>query len=163
MEIRKLTKENVEDIYNCLLSNDEYNKMSNDEVSRKVAEDMLSCRPPGIMEENKTLYGAFEEDKCIGISDVIFGYPDKETSFIGLLMIDGEHHKQGYGKRFYELIEKVIDSNAYKKIALGVLMNNMKGYTFWQKQGYVLKEIRKRKDTSEETDIKYMEKEIKNT
>lgn len=161
MELIYLTKDNKKDIMTCLRSNTIYNKLSNEDINESDAEEMLTCHPTNTDIKQKVLFGAIVDNICIGIADVIYDYPEKKHGFIGLLMIHQEVHGKHYGETFYKLIEKLLFEKGMDRIYLGVLLQNEKGYLFWKKQGFKTIEIRKRKDTSLDIDVYYMEKKLK--
>lgn len=71
------------------------------------------------------------------------GYPESESLYIGLFLIDKEYQYKSIGTK---IMNGVIDEafySGYKKIKLSVQDNNSSGYPFWKKLGF--KSVKKRK------------------
>ena len=48
-------------------------------------------------------------------------YPDEDAVYIGLFMINGDFHRQGYGKAFIEEFTANMKGKGYHRLRLGVL------------------------------------------
>lgn len=53
--------------------------------------------------KNREFYGAFENNKIIGV------IATKDITHIALFFVDGKHHKQGIGKKLFNLISELND------------------------------------------------------
>lgn len=89
----------------------------------------------------------FYEDKafCIGFTfqntpvaflSIIEEYPEKETLYIGLFLMNNSFKRKGIGRRIItSLINEAFKYN-YKTLKLSVQDNNMSGYSFWESLGF---------------------------
>lgn len=69
-------------------------------------------------------------------------YPDEDTVYIGLFMIHGDFHRQGYGRAFIEKFTANMRKKGYRRLRLGVLKQNKNGFEFWTRMGFkVVKEM----------------------
>lgn len=107
-----------------------------DYVPKESAKTVLIEIPPGISYEDKYVFLISNNECPVGVIDVINGYPDLETAFIGLLLIAEDMHGHGLGRLSYEKLELFIrDELEMNKIMLAYLESNpVEG--FWSKLGY---------------------------
>lgn len=101
--LKTVTKDLLENVLKIYDTNEEYSKISrNGKPSiESVIEDKNDI-PPGsnLKDKNYKLISMNGQD--IGIIDYIMNYPDEDAVYIGLFMINGDFHRQGYGKAFIE-------------------------------------------------------------
>lgn len=72
----------------------------------------------------------------IGFLDIYHGYPDSDTIWIGMFVIDKTYREHSYGKEVIEsLIEKSKQAD-WKTIGIGVHLKNWRGLRFWNKNGF---------------------------
>lgn len=125
-----------------------------------VIEDKNSI-PPNSSLKNKRYSLISINSQDIGIIDYIMSYPDEDAVYIGLLLIHGDFHRQGYGKAFIEEFIVNMQKKGYSRIRLGVLKQNESGFKFWTKIGFkVVKEVVSSIHPEKNWEIKVMEKTI---
>src|SRR5262249_18419633 len=67
------------------------------------ARDLLRDLPPGKSSEDKYVLGFTQNSGLlVGVLDVVQGYPDPVTWYIGLLMLDPQERGQGLGEKIYK-------------------------------------------------------------
>ncbi|MCH4886125.1 GNAT family N-acetyltransferase [Acidaminobacter sp. JC074] len=91
--------------------------------------------PPieGASKDNHHVYVYYKDDKLIGFTDVYIGYPDSSCLWIGLMIVDKNYRKLGYGR---EMIETLIKKYPSYHLGIGVDTKNLSGLKFWHKQGF---------------------------
>lgn len=72
----------------------------------------------------------------IGVLDRLNGYPAPNTVYIGLLMIRGDRHRQGLGRRTIDGLAKQFRRQGYTKLRVAVASENAAALTFWQRIGF---------------------------
>lgn len=94
--------------------------------------------PPidGASKENYHTKIVYIEDQPIGYFGYYEGYPNKETVWIAIFVIDQAYRKQSHGKNLYLRIEDSMKEVGYKNIALGVHSKNIYGLHFWFNLGF---------------------------
>lgn len=100
------------------------------------AKAIFESLPPNCTYDDKFVFFIELNNGRIGLADLVFGYPEKEIAFIGLLLLDQKFHGQGLGRRSYQLIEEFTKSRGAKFIQLGVNDTNEVGMRFWPKLGF---------------------------
>jgi ribosomal protein S18 acetylase RimI-like enzyme len=100
--------------------------------------DTLTAIPPNCSIEQKHVLILKQRGAPVGVADLIQGYPDQETAFLGLMLLREDHQRRELGKSFYRMIEeRVIQILKCKKIRLAVVDSNPV-IPFWEKMGFKL-------------------------
>ena len=151
-------KEKVLDIY---IDNDYYfNKILNIPQNITNVEQDITNIPDGVQKSQKNYRLVSFNDEILGAVDYITGYPEKNTIFIGLLIIKNNKHRQGFGEKIFNYLEDLFKSEGFLKIRLGVIADNEIGFSFWKKRNF--KEIERKvlKFGNSEKEVIVMEKKI---
>ena len=102
-----------------------------------AAEETFQDLPPGKSLQDKFVFGIFDrQHKLVGLLEVVRGYPDNITWWIGLLLLSPESRSQGLGKQVLEGFVKYVSSNGGQVIMLGVVEENQRAYSFWESTGF---------------------------
>lgn len=142
MEIKKfrfslLDEDNVQDAFEIYRSNMEYFEIcGTKEISLDTIYEDLNSLPERVDKGQKLFGLVYYDDEPIALLDLIKSYPDSDSFYIGLLLIEGSKRGTSYGSNVYEFIEDKMKSLGFKKGRLGVLDNNPKALKFWKKMGY---------------------------
>ena len=68
-------------------------------------------------------------------------FPEEETAYIGLFMIDIKYQNKGIGSDIIHDVLRYLKMSKFKKVRLGVDKGNPQSYSFWKKNGfYVISE-----------------------
>ncbi|MFT3816064.1 MAG: GNAT family N-acetyltransferase [Rubrivivax sp.] len=107
-------------------------------VSAAAAREALEALPPGKLQEDKFVFGAFtDDDVLVGCADLIRGYPSPSVAYVGLLLVDERLENRGYGTEILKQIEAIAVGWAVCiKLRLGVVQANERALRFWSRQGF---------------------------
>ena len=160
--LRTVTESLLENVLNIYETNEEYFKISmNEKPSIKTVIEDKNDIPPGSSLQNKNYKLISMNGQYIGIIDYIMNYPDEDAVYIGLFMIHGDFHRQGYGRAFIEEFISNMKGKGYLRLRLGVLKQNKNGFEFWTRMGFkVVKEMFSTIHPERNWEIKVMEKII---
>ncbi|MDR7870115.1 MAG: GNAT family N-acetyltransferase [Tissierellaceae bacterium] len=160
--LETITKDILDRVLEIYDTNQEYFMLSMNEKPsmESVIEDMNSIPPEsGFEKKNYSLIKLNGKD--IGVIDYIVDYPDEDAIYIGLFMIDGRFHRNGWGKEFLKEFIPIIKSQGYKRIRLGVLDRNKIALEFWTNRGFmIVKEVISTIHPKRNWKVKVMEKTI---
>lgn len=160
--LKTITEDLLKNVLKIYNTNEEYFEISmNGKPSiESIIEDKNDI-PPGSNLQNKNYKLISMNGQDIGIIDYIMNYPDEDTVYIGLFMIHGDFHRQGYGIAFIEQFTANMREKGYCRLRLGVLKQNKNGFEFWTKMGFkVVKEIFSTIHPERNWEIMVMEKAI---
>lgn len=136
-ELHRGTEENLEDQYRVKQGNVAFfSKVQDAPVTREECRADLKACPPDFPKERQNYWLVYEKRECIAILAYLEGYPDAETVYIGLLMVDAKRQKNGIGQKLNQACVRAAFQSGYRNIRLGCYRANENGYRFWQKNGY---------------------------
>lgn len=160
--LETVTEELFERVFKIYNTNQDYFIISmNTKPSMKSVIEDKNEIPPGISLQKKNYKLISLNGKDIGVIDYLLGYPDEDSVYIGLFMINGAFHRSGYGKEFIEEFTTNMRNQGYSRLRLGVLNQNNNGFSFWEKVGFVvIKEMFSTIHPERNWKIKVMEKTI---
>lgn len=106
-------------------------------AGKNAAEEEFQTMPPGRSADDKFMLGIVDPlNELIGVLDVVRGYPDEGTWWIGLLLLVPAIRSQGIGKKVLEGFTEYVKASGGKAIMLGVVEENERAYRFWSKMGF---------------------------
>ncbi len=135
-----LTKTTIESYMEVqsILDSAEYYYMKIEGVPKmeNTAKEVFEKLPPNTTPEDKFVFFIELNNQRIGVVDLVFGYPEKNVAFIGLLLLDQKLHGRGFGGKSYKLVEEFARNQGADAIQLGVNDTNDVGIKFWSKLGF---------------------------
>lgn len=136
MELARATENDLHLIQEILEAAPNYEKnISGGVVGEKAAEELMKARPLGINQNDKHVL-LIKDENYKGVIDLVFGYPNRHTVFLGLLLLREDIQGNSLGKKSYQLIEDYISHFDQKdKIRLAVVESNPV-IGFWEKMGF---------------------------
>ena len=137
-ETRIITKANCEQVMDVYNSNQDFFVLTEGKsatLSGCIAN--IDAMPPGFDPQNKHCISFWENDKCIAVLDFLVGYPSPDCLYIGLLLIHGNLHGKGVGKKIIKSILSTAKCHGLKTARVAVNMANTNAATFWGKLGFI--------------------------
>ncbi|MFJ3383384.1 MULTISPECIES: GNAT family N-acetyltransferase [unclassified Curtobacterium] len=94
--------------------------------------------PPGFDPAGKRSIGLLEDGQLVAFADVLLGYPDPATAYIGLLIVHGSRRGDGLGRRLHDaVIDRVRQETGASRTRLGIVDSNADvAEPFWTALGY---------------------------
>ena len=138
-EYRVVNAEQVdpEALYTLYCSNRHYFEHFSLEMSREQLEEDMTILPEGCDKDQKHFLVYLKEEVPVALLDLIEGYPDEGTCYIGLFMVDVAFAGQGIGTRIITELCESLSKRRYKKIRLAYGKNYPQAEHFWTKNGFV--------------------------
>lgn len=150
--VRELKEKDISIILSLCKSNPVYFEYCPPMINEAgVLEDMFAL-PPQKSLEDKYYVGYFENDKLIAILDLIKDYPNVNTAFIGLFMVDAAIQKKGIGSFIIKELFRYLKEENYRYVELAWVKGNKQSESFWMKNGFEI--IEERQDQNEHKVIK---------
>lgn len=140
-QVRRLTKEDIPMIYEVCLKNQQYYEYCGKQPTVERIESDLRIAPPGIDISDKYYIGFFEDDTLVAVMDLIDGYPDEESAFIGFFMMNMDFQGKGIGSLIVSEAFAYLKNKGFAVVGLGIDKDNPQSNHFWKKNGFsVIKE-----------------------
>ena len=103
-----------------------------------VDEMRAAALPSGKTPQDDYFFGIYLNAQMIGCADVLRGYPDEKTAFLGLLLISEPYQNTGFGARACAELEKIALSWPEISVIRGsVVQSNDIVIPFWKRMGAV--------------------------
>ena len=134
--VRRMSLDDVDIIYDLCLGNTQYYEYCTKEPSRELIESDLTITPPGIPMEQKFYVGFFGGDDLVAVMDLIDGYPDEESTFLGFFMMKKELQGTGNGSRIISGVMDYLKELGFVRCQLGIDKDNPQSNHFWKKNGF---------------------------
>lgn len=135
--IRSLMETDVDDILRLSEGNPMFYQYCPPFVTRESILNDMKVLPIGNLDVKKYYIGFFENKKLIAIMDMVLGYPDEETAYIGLFMVEREVQGCGIGSFIVKEYVEYMRMLGKKTIQLAFAKGNSQSEAFWQKNGFV--------------------------
>lgn len=136
--IRRLTDADVPMLYAWMLRNDQYFRYCGGSTTpERVRQDLTLC-PPGTTPAQKHYVGFFDADTLVAAMDLIDGYPDADTAFIGFFMMNKDLQGQGTGTAIVRDVLAALRALGYTAVRLGIDKENPQSNHFWRKNGFAV-------------------------
>jgi ribosomal protein S18 acetylase RimI-like enzyme len=102
------------------------------------AQSTLMFVPDGKSPDDKAPFGVWDDDELVGLLDLLLRYPDDETLYIGLLLIDRGRQGQGIGTAAYRALERDVLPRWpwVRRLRLSVVRGNDQVLGFWRRLGF---------------------------
>lgn len=96
----------------------------------------MQVTPPHTAPEQKYYIGFFDGASLIAIMDLIRGYPDDDTAFIGFFMLDIDQQGRGVGSALVAEALAYLQTLGCTRCMLGIDKDNPQSNHFWRKNGF---------------------------
>jgi len=118
-------------------SNPQYYAYCGKALSEALLRSDLSLLPPNKRAGDKYYVGFYAEDRLIAMLDLIDGYPDADTAYIGFFMLHGSMQGHGIGSRIIDDLFAYLSEAGFSRVRLGIDRDNPQSMHFWQKNGFL--------------------------
>jgi ribosomal protein S18 acetylase RimI-like enzyme len=140
VELRAIQPDDVDAVQELIESDPGYTeRITGYPPGSSDAQSLLMMRPGSIPEDAKVVLGAWEDDELVAVVDLLRGYPNESTAFIGLLEVHGKHQRCGRGAAAYGLVEQYVAGTwpEVEKLRLAVVDTNADtAVKFWVAMGF---------------------------
>ncbi len=135
--VRKLLEEDIGAIYSLSKGNPLFYRYCPPFVTEKSIRADMKALPPHTAGKNKYYVGFFSGNSLAAVMDLILGYPDEKTAFIGLFMMEKAYQGKGIGTRIITECGEHLFREGFRRIRLGYAKGNPQSETFWRKNGFL--------------------------
>jgi ribosomal protein S18 acetylase RimI-like enzyme len=138
--LREITPGEVDALQELIESDSGYTeRITGYPPGRADAQSVLMMRPDGLPEESKKVLGFWDGEQLVAVVDLLRGYPNESTAFIGLLEVHGRHQGRGAGATAYRATQAYVGREwpEVRTLRLAVVDTNAEqAQGFWEKQGF---------------------------
>ncbi len=140
-EIRRLDEKDADSILALCRGNPQFYLYSRAEPTKEQVLSDLRITPPGISLKDKYYIGLYQEGTLAAVMDLVDGYPDPETAYIGFFMMNKDLQGRGEGTAIIRDTAAYLKKTGKAAIRLAIDKGNPQSSRFWEKNGFrVIKE-----------------------
>jgi uncharacterized protein len=102
------------------------------------AQSTLMFVPEGKSPDDKVVFGVWVGGELVGVLDLLLRYPDQETVYVGLLLIDRAWQGRGIGAAACQALERevLVGWPWVRRLRLSVVRTNDQVLGFWRRMGF---------------------------
>ncbi len=134
--VRRIREEDIPAVLELCLGNPLYYEHCPPHQTYDGIKEELAALPPGKGYEDKHYIGFFEGETLAAVMDLIDGYPDENTAFIGFFMMHNAKQGKGIGSSIIRDVCRYL-SQSFHHVRLGYVTTNEQSKAFWLKNGFV--------------------------
>ena len=136
-DIERITTDDFEKYEEIFYCNKEYYMLTDGQVANKdtIIETIEYC-PSDFPKENVFNIGFAYNGKPVCSLFALYGYPDEQTFYIGLFLMNEDFKKQGIGTKVIKTLFASVSDTVIEKFCLSVQDNNISGCKFWKNLGF---------------------------
>ena len=135
--VEQITTDNFEKYEEIFYCNKEYYVLTDGQAATKeTIIETIEYRPNDFPKENVYNIGVSYDGKPVCALFALYGYPDEQTFYIGLFLMNEEFKKQGIGTMVIKVLFDSFSNTVIKKFCLSVQDNNISGCRFWNNLGF---------------------------
>lgn len=131
-----MTPADVEEMLAFCGTNPQYYEFCGAPLTREILLHDLALLPPGKDAADKYYLGFYQGASLTALLDLVAGYPEPETAFIGFFMMHGACAGQGAGSALITELARALRDAGFAALQLGYEKSNPQASRFWRKNGF---------------------------
>ena len=135
--VKQLTGTDVAAVYALCKENPLYYQYCPPFVTEDSTRADMKALPPRKMKEDKYYLGFYESEALVAVMDLILGFPNDETAFVGFFMMNKQFQGKGIGTELMQEVYTYLKQCGFKFVRLGFAKGNPQSEHFWLKNGFV--------------------------
>jgi GNAT superfamily N-acetyltransferase len=134
--VKQLTGTDVAAVYALCKENPLYYQYCPPLVTEDSIRADMKALPPRKTMDDKYYFGFYEGDVLLAVMDLILGFPNDETAFVGFFMMNKEYQGKGIGTKLMQEVYAYLKQCGFKFMRLGYAKGNPQSEHFWLKNGF---------------------------
>ena len=134
--VRRLTEADIPAILALQTGNPQFFRYHPPLPSERSVREDLTALPPGKIAADKYYAGFFSGGQLIAVLDLILGYPDAQTAFLGFFMTAAAVQKKGIGSAIISDVRTCCKELGFARLRLAIDEGNPQSEAFWTKNSF---------------------------
>lgn len=134
--VKELRKEHGSEVLALYQGNPQYFQHMQVKISASIFYEDLCALPFGKTKTDKAMIGLYEAGHLFAIFDLVQGYPEERTLFIGFFMMEKTVQGKGRGSALIQQLKAFARTHGFLYLRLGYVKGNRQSECFWKKQGF---------------------------
>lgn len=136
-KIKQLQKADIPALLQLCQGNPTYYQYMKMEPTLENLSEELTALPPGKALEDKYFVGFYQSEELVAVLDLIAGYPDENTAYIGWFILDKAYQRKGIGSGIMSELLAFLKKEGFQFVRLGCIKGNLEGTKFWLQNGFL--------------------------
>jgi RimJ/RimL family protein N-acetyltransferase len=135
--VRILTESDVAAVYALCEENPLYYQYCPPFVTPDSIRTDMKALPPRKTMEDKYYLGFYGGETLVAVMDLILGFPNEETAFVGFFMMNKQFQGKGTGTALMSEVYDYLKECGFSSVRLCFAKGNPQSEHFWMKNGFV--------------------------
>lgn len=136
-DVRRIKQQDLKNVYAVCKGNPQYFQCMHSPVTMENLKQDLVALPPNTTLEDKYFVGFYLQDRLIAFMDLILGYPNEHSAWIGWFMMDHELQGKGTGTSIITQVLHQLQKARFSCVQLGYVEANQQSEAFWKKNNFL--------------------------
>ena len=134
--LRRLSQEDIPALLALCSGNPQYYRYHPPLPTAEGIREDLSALPLGKGPEDKYYFGFFRQGRLCAVMDLILGYPEADSAWMGWLILSPACQGRGEASAILRATEAALAAEGFRELRLAVDKGNPQSWAFWHKNGY---------------------------
>ncbi len=134
--VRTLNDADVAAVYNLCKENPLYYQYCPPFVTEDSIRADMAALPPNKNLKDKYFLGFYEGEIMMAVMDLIHGFPNDKTAFVGFFMMNKQFQGNGTGTSLMEEVYEYLKEYGFQYVRLCFAKGNPQSEHFWLKNGF---------------------------
>ena len=134
--VRRIEEADILEVYALCKSNPLYYQHCPPDITISSAKEELTVLPKDKKLEDKYYLGFYDGELLVAVMDLISGYPNAETAFIGFFMVDQRMQIRGVGTSIITETCLYLKKMGFSYARLAYVKGNPQSEAFWVKNHF---------------------------
>ena len=135
-KVKKLTATDVAAVYALCKENPLYYQYCPPFVTEDSIRADMKALPPRKTMEDKYYLGFYEGEELVAVMDLILGFPNEETAFVGFFMMNKMFQGKEIGTKLMAEVYVCLKDFGFQYVRLCFAKGNPQSEHFWLKNGF---------------------------
>lgn len=134
--VMRLAEGNLPELLSICRGNPAYYAAMHTVPTMEGLRNVLRELPPGKTLDDKYFVGFYETGRLTAVLDLIAGYPNDDTAYLGWFMMHQESQGRGVGSQIITELSFRLSAEGFTHMELGYVKGNRQAEDFWVKNGF---------------------------
>ena len=140
-DVRRITAADIADVYRLARSNRAFYEQLGVKLTVEGLTDVITRAPEGAGANSKLFFGFYDPvddgyQELVAVMDLIMGYPEASSAFIGWFMVDAARQGQGIGSDIFADVRASMAAQGFTALELACPAHDEGARAFWETQGF---------------------------
>ena len=137
--VRPIESENLPEVFALARSNRVYFRYLHERPTKANLTALITRLPEGAQPTERHFVGLYDEDGyLVAVLNLVCGWPDERTAFVGWFMVAADMQRQGVGSQLAADLRAALAAQGYERIELQLPERDADGIAFWLSQGFAV-------------------------